>query len=122
MFDRSVLGFDKEEPAKPAGPGYVSNNAFKKKFQNMLGKAAMVKNPPGVDLARGLGQAKAKVAGRNNAKRAKLATSIDPVAAAMQHSVRNRSTEQAGNASSITPSPAAGRNSTSSVYNFYGLK
>jgi hypothetical protein len=105
-------------------PGYGSNPVFMRKFKSMLKQQAGTrnKNPPGVDKAAGFGQAKAKVAGRNNTKRTPLAPVIDPVSAAMQHSVRNRAQEQASNASTITSSPAAGRQAASSVHRLFGLR
>lgn len=121
MFNPRVL--NAPATASPSN-GYASNDRFMKTFNSMLAKqgGARKKATKGIDMARGLGQAKAKVAGRNNRKRTPLASSVDPLVAAMQHTVRNRSQEQASNASNITQSPAAGRDADSSVARFLGLR
>ena len=121
MFNPRIL--NNNAPAKPSSSGYGSNPRFMKAFNSMIDKqgGARKKAVPGVDMARGLGQAKASVAGRNNKKRTPLASSVDPLVAAMQHTVRNRSQEQASNAANITQSPAAGRDAHSSVARFLGL-
>jgi len=120
MFNPKVLktgpsrGFDK--PAADGG-GFSSSRRFNKMFKQMLGKQARVKNPKGLDKARGLGQAKAAVAGKRNT-RTPLAKYVDPVAAAMQHTVRNRSVEQARNAISATGRPGQGRHNPGSILRF----
>lgn len=98
--------------------GFSSSRRFNKMFKQMLGKKALVKNPRGLDRARGLGQAKAAVAGRNNIKRTPLTSHIDPIAAAMQHAVRNRAVEQGANALGTTAHLGTGFNSATSVLRF----
>ena len=98
---------------------FGSNPTFMKTFNSMLKKTGSARSRavPGQDMARGLGQAKASVAGRNN-KRAQIMPSVDPVSAALQHSVRNRSMEQGGNAASGTALPAGGSGADSSIFKF----
>jgi hypothetical protein len=122
MFNPRILS--NEAPTTPNANGYGSHPRFQKAFNSMLAKqgGAKKKASRGTDMARGLGQAKASVAGRNNRKRTPLEPRVDPLVAAMQHTVRNRSQEQASNASNITQSPAAGRDAHSSVARFLGLQ
>ena len=100
---------------KAKARGFTSNDAFRSKFNSMVAGKARKKNLPGMDSARGLGQAIAKVRGRNNAKRTKLMPNVNPVAAAMQHSVRNRSVEQGGNLATRTSSVGAAINAAENV-------
>ena len=124
MFNPKVLrdthasGFSSSPEANPAG--FSSSRRFKKMFNKMIGKKALNKNPRGLDKARGLGQVHAAIAGRNNTKRTPQASNIDPVAAAMQHTVRNRSTEQAGNAINTTTSLGRGVNPPRTVLQLLG--
>lgn len=100
--------------------GFNSSRRFQKMFRTMIGKKALNKNPKGLDRARGLGQIKAAIAGKNNTKRTPLAPSIDPVAAALQHTVRNRAVEQASNAINLTASMNSGRNAPQTILKFLG--
>jgi hypothetical protein len=121
MFNPKVLN---NKPTPPSSAGYTSNTRFMKTFNSMLAKqgGAMRRATPGIDMARGLGQAKAAVKGRNNAKRTPMAANVDALSAAMQHSVRNRSVEQGGNAANMAQSTADGSNAASSIYNYLNLK
>lgn len=92
---------------------YLSNPQFRQKFQKLLGGSARKRALPGMDMARGLGQAKAGVAGRGNVKQ--LRNKTNPVTAALQHASRNRSVEQGGNNSALTQSAGAGRDIGASV-------
>jgi hypothetical protein len=105
---------------KAEAHGFTSNTAFRSSFNKILQGKAKKKNVKGIDNARGLGQAIAKVQGRNNSKRTKLMPNVNPVAAALQHSVRNRSVEQGANLSTRTQSLAAAMNNAQDVLKLRG--
>ena len=96
MFMRGV------ENRSESRRNFRQSPVFNAKFAQLLQqRAARKKNTPGIDRARGIGQALAAVKGRNNTRKvgpAGIEPSIDPVAAALQNTVRNRSVEQGGNA------------------------
>lgn len=74
------------------------------------------RQPKGNDKARGLGQAKAAVMGAANQKRAATMPAINPVKAAMEFSVRDRSREQGGNNATRTPGVYVGGSEQASTY------
>lgn len=100
--------------------GYMTSPKFRNRFMSILqNRGTGYKSTIGIDRARGLGQAKASVAGRNNSqklkKRTPLSVSIDPVGAAMQHAVRNRAVEQGSNTTTATSSVGASRTSSATI-------
>jgi hypothetical protein len=94
---------------------YLSNPQFRARFEAILGGKGKVKALPGMDMARGAGQAKARVAGRDNSKKLKDTTST--TAAALQHAARNRSVEQGGNNAAITRNASDGSDLATSIMN-----
>lgn len=107
----------------PTQTGFGNNSKFMRKFHSMLKQtgAAKRKNPVGTDMARGAGQVRAAINSRNKTKKTPTLGSVNPVSAAMQHSVRNRSTEQGGNASTKTGNAHRGSNSSMNVNRLYGI-
>ena len=95
--------------------GFTSNDKFRSSFNKLLQGRAKQKNIKGVDNARGLGQAIAKVKGRNNKQRTKPMNFVNPVAAALQHSVRNRSVEQGANRATRTTPVGAALNASANI-------
>lgn len=91
--------------------------AYRKMLMQKAGarQGSRAKQPPGYDKARGLGQAKAAVLGMQQQKRASTMPAINPVKAAMEFSVRDRSREQGGNNMSRTPGAYVGANDSNTV-------
>lgn len=88
---------------------YLNNPYFAKAFRKLIDQRLPSRNVAGQDHNRAQ-QAVAGAAGHNNT-RAVPSPSPNPTAAAMQHTVRNRSGEQGSNTPVMTPTQAAGRTS-----------
>ena len=105
---------------KAAAHGFTSNNTFRNTFRKLLQGKAKTRQVKGLDNTPALYQALAGVKGRQNRKRTKPVPFQSPVAAAMQHAVRNRSLEQGGNLSTTTSTLATARNSAPTVRRLFG--
>jgi len=100
--------------------GYLTDRRFSDKFKQLLSRRTSAPRPiAGVDRADAASQAIAAFKGNNNAPklrdRIQQQGFVDPVTAAMQHSIRNRAVEQGANRPTQTPSSGMPAEANSSV-------
>jgi len=113
-----MIGRPFREKAKARG--FTSNGAFRTSFNKLMQGRAKAKNVAGIDNAVGLGQLLASMKGKQNTRKTQPLPVASPVAAALQHSARNRSVEQGANRSTTTSSLGAALRSAGSIFNNRG--